>query len=76
MDSIAEVNTAVDDNSLISVELKQSIIDIVGQDDFNLLMNYYIAREDPKVIAENYGISESTLRKRIQRIKELLKNNL
>ena len=71
-----EIDVPVEDSLLISTEIRQSIIEIVGQEDYDLLLNYYIAGTDRKLLADNLGISEFALRKRIQRIRDTLRKNL
>ena len=52
------------------------LLDIIGAEDYNLLLNYYIAGTDKKVIADKMGISEVHLRKRIERIKNKINKYL
>ena len=52
------------------------LLDIIGAEDYNLLLNYYIAGTDKKVIADKIGISEVHLRKRIERIKNKINKYL
>ena len=53
-----------------------NLLDIIGAEDYNLLLNYYIAGTDKKVIADKMGISEVHLRKRIERIKNKINKYL
>lgn len=53
-----------------------NVFDLIGKDDYDLLLNYYIAGKNLKEIADELGVSEIVLRKRIQRIRDKIKKHL
>lgn len=69
-------------DDILDIPIQENFFDgndiavLIGKDDYDLLLNYYIAGKSSKEIADDLSISETVLRKRIQRIRDKIKKHL
>lgn len=69
-------NLLKEDEQYGEIELKESIKTTVGEEDYEMLRDYYLNGYSSEEMAEKYGMESGNLRMRVSRLKKKLRKNL
>ena len=67
---------AVSDREYEGRELELTALDIVSEEEWNLIKDYYLEGITIKELAEKYGITENNMRVRLFRLKTKLRSEI